>query len=260
MSARTRKATLTATLMLGERRMGACRASSVTSPFWAAENPVVPITARPPVRATILRWERLASGTENSMRMRSRFSTSSGSDVMGKPSRAIPATSPASLPIAPCPGASRAATSFRLGSSWSRATRRLPIRPAAPAITTSAMTFELGRGPRTLPKPPGENCRAETSAPEETVPLEGRPETRPIDVGHAAHGQTVLGLDHAQHRHGFLDGNRIGLDEHGSAQGEQLQMEIARELPVARQRGVRHLGGVARNEVRHYRNHSPATD
>jgi hypothetical protein len=48
MSARTRKATFTPTLMLGESRMGTSRARRSISSRCAAAKPVVPITARPP--------------------------------------------------------------------------------------------------------------------------------------------------------------------------------------------------------------------
>src|SRR3990172_6810704 len=51
MSASTRKATLTATLMLGESKMGISRASRSISSRCAAAKPVVPMTARPPPRA-----------------------------------------------------------------------------------------------------------------------------------------------------------------------------------------------------------------
>ena len=100
MSASTLKATFTPTLMLGETSSGIEVAIRASSSRWVAVKPVVPMTARPPCRATSRTWARLASGTENSMRMRSLPRAASTSAPIGIPSRPTPADSPASRPSA----------------------------------------------------------------------------------------------------------------------------------------------------------------
>ena len=62
------------------------------------------------------------------------------------------------------------------------------------------------------------------SALDEAERLEHRHEPLPVRLGHAAHRQTVLGLDHAHERHRLLDRDRIGLDEHGPGERKQPEM------------------------------------
>src|SRR5690242_15515814 len=240
MSASTLKATFTPTLMLGETSSGIERPIRASSSRWTVENPVVPMTARPPCRATSRAWTRLASGTENSMRMRSLPRRASTSAPIGIPRRPIPADSPASRPSAGCPGASSAPTRRRSLSGWRSATRRLPIRPAAPATTTSAIG---GRA----------------SAPDETERGQDRLEARPVGVRQTAHREPVLGLrDLAHHGQRLLHRDRIGLEEHRPREGEQLEVQLARLLPVARERGVGHLRGLPRHEVGDHRDDAAA--
>src|SRR5262249_30873419 len=163
--------------------------------------------------------------TENSTRMRSRPRTVAGSPAMGTPTRPTPATSPASLPSAACPGASSAPTRRSSASVWRSATRRLPMRPAAPATTTSA----IGDA---------------ESALEEAERREHRFEALAIRVAHAAHGQAKLRLDHAQHRHRLLDRDGVRLHEHRAGERVELPVELARLLPVAGERRVGHLHGL----------------
>src|SRR3990170_758188 len=220
--------------MLGERRTAASCARPSISWRWAAENPVVPITARPRWRATVRRWARLASATENSMRMRSGPRTPSGSAVMGTFTRPMPATSPASFWRAGWPGASRAPTRRSPFSSFSRATRRLPMRPAAPAMTTSGMAVA-------------------GSALEQAVLREDGPEALPVGVPHPAEREAELGLEHAHHGHGLLHRDGVGLDEHGAAEREDPQVELPGEFPVPAERRMGHLRGFPRDDVGDHR-------
>ncbi len=132
-------ATLVATDMFGESKMAARFASSAISARCAGVNPVVPITARAPACATSRRWASDASGTENSISTRSRAISAAASTPMLTPVFPTPATSPASRPVAAWPGASSAATRRRSGRPVRHAMMRLPIRPAAPATTISAV-------------------------------------------------------------------------------------------------------------------------
>src|SRR5216684_8227759 len=233
------KARLTPTDMLGDSRMAARPASWPISARCSALKPVVPMTARPPTAARIRRCSRLASGTENSIRTRPPVSAALASSLRGTPRWPAPATSPASRPSAGCPGDSRAATSRSWGSSRRQATTRLPIRPAAPATTTSAIERALLHQP-VLP--------------------EDRAQALAVGVGHTAHRQPELRRDHPGHRHGLFDGDRIGLDEHGPRERVELPVELARALPVAVERGVGQLGGLLGHDVGDYRDDAAPAD
>src|SRR3990170_4672335 len=236
-------ATLTATDMFGETRMAAWRASPSISVRWAALKPVVPMTARAPTRATRRRCSRLASGTENSTSTRSRASAVAASPPTATPRRPTPASSPASRPRAPWPGASSAATRRTSGVSCRQATRRLPMRPAAPATTMSGMATRV----------PGRLLH-------EAVRLEHRAQPLAVGLAHPAHRQPELRLEHPGHRHRLLDRDRIRLEEGGAGHREEPVVELARPLPVAVERGVHQLGGLPRQEVRDDRDDAVAAD
>src|SRR5207244_6275056 len=103
----------------------------------------------------------------------------------------MPASSPASRPIAAWPGAARAATRRRSGVSARHAMMRLPIRPAAPATTTSVV------GRAAAPAFGDVSPPAPLMVPlrDEGVRLEDRAQLLPIDVAHATHGQPELRLE-----------------------------------------------------------------
>src|SRR3972149_5659174 len=94
------KATFTATDMFGETRMADRRASCSISSRCAPLKPVVPMTARAPVRATRRRCSRLASGTENSTRTRS-GTIAAGAAAGGVRAAAAPPPPPQPADVAP---------------------------------------------------------------------------------------------------------------------------------------------------------------
>ncbi len=98
MLARSLNATLVATDMLGEIKIAARFARSAISARCEALKPVVPITARAPFCATSRRCASEASGTENSIRIRSRVIARPASSPTATPDFPIPASSPASRP------------------------------------------------------------------------------------------------------------------------------------------------------------------
>src|SRR5262245_13019440 len=244
--------------MLGAIITAAWRARPAISVRCAAVKPVVPMTARAPVSATRRRWDSVASGVENSTRIRSRVMAAAGSLSKATPRRPRPAASPASRPSAGWPGASRAATTRRSGESWTQATMREPIRPAAPATTTPVGTADArprsGAGAGPLPS------TLMTPLLHETVRLENRPQLVSVGVAHAAHRETELRLDHAGHGHGFLDRDRVRLQERRAREREEPIVQLPRPLPVSIERRVNHVGGVTRDDVGDHGDDAAASD
>src|SRR5262245_11699942 len=222
MVARSLNATFVATDMLGDIRIAASFARSAISARCAALNPVVPMTARAPDRATSLRCASEASGTENSISTRPDLIAAAASAPMLTPALPMPASSPASRPSAAWPGASSAATRRRSAVSARHAMIRLPIRPAAPPTTTSAVA---------APRP----TLGDVSPPaalmgtllDQAVRLDDFAELLAVGVAHPAHRQPELRLEHAGHRHHFLDRNGIGLEERRAGQREEPVVQVA---------------------------------
>src|SRR5262249_19413185 len=239
-----RSASVTPTDMFGDNKIAALLLRSRISSRCRGENPVVPMTARTPAPAAIRTCSRVASGVENSTSSRPAVSAAAAPAAPGPPRRPRPATSPASAPSAEWPDASRAATRRKSGASPMQAMMRAPIRPAAPATTMSTMCDVLALR-RLL---------------HEAVRLQDGAQPLAIGVGHAAHGQPELRLEHARHRHRFLDRNRIRLQERGAGQRVELVVELARALEVAVERGVHHVGGLARHDVGDDRDHAAAAN
>src|SRR2546427_6450644 len=256
MVARSLNATFVATDMLGERRIAARRASSVTSARWAAVKPVVPITARAPACATSRRCSSEASGTENSMSTRSRVITALASPPTATPTFPTPASSPASPPSEAWPGASSAATRRRSGVSARQAMTRFPMRPAAPATMTSV----VGAPPRPRLGEVSPSAALMMRLLDEGVRLEDRAQLLAIGVAHAAHGQPELRLEHAGHRHGLFDRDGIGLEERRPRQREEPVVQISGSLPVAVERRVHQVGCLSRHDVRDHRDDAAAAD
>src|SRR4029077_1473538 len=147
-------------------------------------------------------------------------------------------------------------TRRRSGTPARHAMMRLPIRPAAPATTTSAVaaprrpTFGDVSPPATLM----------ATLLDQAVGLEDGAKLLAIGVAHPAHRQTELGLEHAGHRHRFLDRDGIGLEERRAREGEERVWELAGALPVAVERRVHELGGLPRHDVRDDRDGAAAAD
>src|SRR5581483_2860393 len=244
MSARTRNARFTPTLMFGETSIGTAAASRRISASWAASRPVVPTTAPAPWAAATRRWASVASGAVNSTRTRPGLSRGAGSSLIGIPRDPAPAVSPASRPTAPWPGRSKAPTTRRSPASRARAITRPPIRPAAPATTSSITVARRRSG----------------SGPEDACLDERRAEPLPVGGAHRAHREAPLRPDQAEHRHRLLNRDRVRLDEHRLADREEPEVRLPRSLPVALERGMGDLDDLARQEVRHHRDDAPPAD
>src|SRR3972149_1962724 len=244
--------------MFGDWTQGTLVASSRARAMSASESPVVPTTAATPAWLAASRFRMAAAGAVKSRRTWAPCSALSTTSTMATPSGPTPATSPASRPTSTWSLRSTAPTIWKSGLSRMRATRRLPIRPEAPA-TTALITAM----PPLALRIPGKDRAAGGGAPllacgldesvailrQEPVVPEGGLQFLPVGVRHRAQRQAEFLPDLAHPGQGRLHRDGVGLDEHGLAEREEPQMQLPRPLPVPVEEGMGHVGHILGYDV-----------